>query len=372
MDKILVVDDEPSVRHLLRAVLAKSGYEVIEATNGDEGFKKAREEKPELIITDVLMPVRDGYQLAKDLRNTPETASVPIIMLTGLREEQDELKAFQEGVDDYIVKPVRAPVLWARVTALLSRTKALRGRADTGVAAPPELRPTADRISSGYRQLDEALNGGLPRGANVLLVGETGSGKSLLCRRFLAAGLSNSERAMIITLDDEPAMIRQSLSGLLPEPVSHYEEENRFRLVDGYSWSRGSIGSSERFVVSGALELNQLAGVISDAGRELGQSPSDKGGGCRVFDSISSLFVNFELASVQRFVAQLARTAASYGGVTTLFVVEKGAVAEQTLNNIRYVMDGFVETRAEGEHYYARVANMKWSKFSRDWIEMEE
>ena len=124
MDKILVVDDEPSVRRLLRAVLSKSGYGVVEASDGDEGLRKALEENPNLIISDVLMPVQDGYQMARNLRDNPATESVPIIMLTGLNEEKDELKAFQEGVDDYIVKPVRAPVLRARVVALLSRAHA--------------------------------------------------------------------------------------------------------------------------------------------------------------------------------------------------------------------------------------------------------
>lgn len=372
MDKILVVDDEPSARRLLRAALASSGYEVTEATNGDEGFRKAQEEKPNLIIADILMPIRDGYQLARDLRNNPATASVPIIALTGLGEEQDELRAFQEGVDDYIVKPVRMPVLRARVAALLARARALHGETVMGLPPPSEAKVALGRITSGYSQLDEALGGGLPRGANVLLVGETGSGKSSLCRRFLAAGLRNSERCMMITLDDEPAMIRRSLDTVLPKPVSRYEKEDNFTLVDSYSWGRGSIGSSERFSVSGILELNQLAGVISDAGQELGQSLNGKSGGCRVFDSVSSLFINFELASVQRFVAQLARTATSYGGVTTLFVVEEGAVAEQTLNNTKYVMDGLLETRIAGGRYHIRVANMKWSKFLRDWIELEQ
>ncbi len=371
MDKILIVDDDPAARQLVRAALAGSGCEVTEATNGDDGFKKAWQEKPSLIITDVLMPVKDGYQLAEELRSNSATASVPIIMLTALGEEQDELRAFQEGVDDYIVKPVRIPVLQARVAALLARTRALRGEM---VVRPPtlsEARTELSRVTSGFSRLDEALGGGLPRGGNVLLVGETGSGKSSLCRRFLAAGLRNLERCMMITLDDEPAMIRQRFDTLLPKPISKFEGEDSFRLVDGYSWSKGSIKSGERFTVSGALELNQLAGVISDAGQELGQSLNGKAGGCRVFDSISSLFINFELASVQRFVAQVARTATSYGGVTTLFIVEEGAIAEQTLNNIKYVMDGLLEMRVDGECYYARVVNMKWSEFSRDWVELK-
>ncbi len=372
MDKILIVDDEPSDRRLIKATLTSVGYEVIEAANGDEGYRKAVEEKPKLIVTDVLMPIKDGYQLVRELRNYPATASAPIIMLTGLSEEFDELKAFQEGVDEYVVKPVRTRALLARVDYLLTRARGLRGEIVT--VKPPSLETKAvlDHITSGYSQLDAALGGGFLQSTNMLLVGGIGSGKSYLCRRILANGLRNLQPSMMISLDDEPAMIRQSFDTLLSKSISKYEEDGKFRLVDGYTWTTGSSGSKERFAVSGALELNQLASLISDAGRELGQSLAGKAGGLRVFDSISSLFINFELALVQRFVAQLARTATSYGGVTTIFIVEEGAVDERTLNNIKYIMDGLLETKvAEGGSYYARVANMKWSKFVPGWIKLK-
>lgn len=371
MDKILVVDDEKSIRRLLKTVLTSAEYDVIEAANGEQGFKAALDEKPDLIIADIMMPIKDGYELAHDLRNNPATASIPIIMLTALSHEQDELKAFQEGVDDYVTKPFSAPLLRARVAALLTRSRALSGQPVAAQPPSPEPEKVLDRITCGDSKLDEALGGGLPRGSNVLLVGETGSGKSSLCRRFLAAGLRSSECCMVITLDDAPTMLRRSLDTMLLKPVSEYEREGSFRLVDGYSWTRGSIGSTERFAVSGILELNQLAGVISDAGMELGQSSVGKAGGRRILDSITSLFINFELASVQRFAAQLARTATSYGGVTTFYVVEEGAITEQTLNNMKYVMDGLIQFRVDGAHYYTRIANMKWSKFSREWVELE-
>jgi archaellum biogenesis ATPase FlaH len=123
--------------------------------------------------------------------------------------------------------------------------------------------------------------------------------------------------------------------------------------------------------MSGVLDLNQLAGLISDAGQELGQSLERKAGGLRIFDSISSLFTNFELAPVQRFVVQLTRTATSFGGVTTIFIVEEGTVDERTLSNIKYTMDGLLETKEESGHYYTRVASMKWSKFIPNWIELK-
>ncbi len=372
MDRILVVDDASSARRLLKARLAESGYEVIEAADGEDGFRKAQEEKPDLIIADARMPIKDGYQLARDLRSNVATASIPIMMVTGLHGEQDELKAFQEGVDDYVTKPFSAPVLRARVATLLARSQILSGKPIVGPVASLESKEELNRISCGSSELDEVLGGGLPQGSNMLVVGETGSGKSRFCRRFLALGLMNSEPCLIITLDDEPAMIRHTFDTMLPKSVNQYEEDGRFRLVDGYSWSKGNMKSMERFAVSGLLELNQLAGVISDAGMELGHSIGDKGGGRRILDSISSLFVNFELASVQRLITQLARTATSYGGVTTLYIVEEGAITEQTLNNMKYVMDGMIEFRVESDCYNARVSNMKWSKFSRQWVKLEE
>ncbi len=370
VDRILVVDDEGAMRRLLGAALSHSGYEIIEAVDGDDALRKARLEKPDLIISDLMMPVKDGHQLVNELRNNPGTAQVPVIMLTGVDEEHDELRAFQAGVDDYVVKPVRPAILCARVASLLNRYRAFRGELSQGIPAGAENTAASDVATSSYKQLDSVLSGGLPDGANVLVVGEIGSGKSSVCRSILAAALKKSHNGMMISLDDDPAMIRHSIDALLPGPLVGYEAENKFRLVDGYSWSKGFARSDERFAISGILELNQLAGVISDAGQELGQSLHDKAGGLRVFDSISSLFLNFELATVQRFITQLARTATSYGNVTTLFTVEAGAVSEQTLNNIKYVMDGILQTKVDSECYYVSVASMKWVKFSRDWVEL--
>jgi KaiC/GvpD/RAD55 family RecA-like ATPase len=108
--------------------------------------------------------------------------------------------------------------------------------------------------------------------------------------------------------------------------------------------------------------------VIADASAELGQTIQVKAGGRRVLDSISSLLVNFELPSVQRFLSQVARTAIAFGGVTTIFTLEEGTVSEQVLNNVKYLMDGVIELKEENGQSMARVANMKWISYSKDWI----
>ena len=365
----MIVDDDPDILRLIKTGLTKAGFEVIEAESTEIALAKISENKPDLLITDVMMPSQDGYELSRALRGNPETASLPIIMLTALHEEQDALKAFQEGVDDFVTKPFNMALLRARVNALLNRAQAFRGMPTRPVPVAEEILPAAYN-TTGIPKLDSALGGGIPGGSNTLVIGETGSGKSSLARRFIANGLVNGQRCMLITLDDDPVMIRRSLNSLLPKPLNEYEQGDFFRLVDSYSWSRGLVKENERFTVTGSIELNQLAGVISDAGAELGQTVTEKLGGQRVIDSVSSLFINFELATVQRFLAQLVRTASSYGDVSTLFILEEGSVANQIVNNIKYLMDIVVELKLD-DTYMARVANMKWAKFSREWVSIE-
>ncbi|MEW6141654.1 MAG: response regulator [Chloroflexota bacterium] len=371
MGHILIVDDDPDILRLVRTGLTKAGFEVSEAEDGSSALAKIIERKPDLLITDAMMPNKDGYQLAAELRHRPETASLPIIMLTALQQELDALKAFQDGVDDFVTKPFSMPLLRARVTTLLNRAHAIEVAASPTTLAATDEPLAADRMTTGFRELDVAMGGGVPKGSNVLVIGETGSGKSSLARHFIASGLAASERCMIITLDDDPAMVRQSLGALLKKPVIEYEKLDYFRLVDCYSWTRGLARGNERFSVSGSLDLNQLVGIVSDAGAELGQTVNDKMGGRRVIDSVSSLFITFELPSVQRFLAQIARTAASYGNVTTLFLLEEGSIDSRSLSNIRYLMDVVLELKFDDRHR-ARIVTMKWSKFSRQWVSIEE
>ena len=373
MGRIMIVDDDPDILRLVKTGLSKAGFEVTEARNADIALSKISKHRPDLVITDAMMPEKDGYMLSRELRSMPETGSLPIIMLTALQEEQDALKAFQDGIDDFISKPFSMAILRARVNALLNRAYAYGQVRNTPPVMEAEVKKPSpvERISTGFAKLDSALGDGVPAGSNTIVIGPTGAGKSTFARRFIAEGIMNNERCMVITVDDNPAMIRNSLNTIIPDMLARCEQNDHFRLVDCYSWSRGLAGGSERFAVTGAMELNQLAGLISDAGAELGQTVNEKLGGRRMVDSVSSLFIDFELASVQRFLVQLARTASNYGGVSTLFILEEGSVNEQVLNNIKYLMDIVIEMKFDGNHM-VRVANMKWSRFSREWISLEE
>ena len=119
--QILVVDDEQDILELIRHTLNKEGYEVHVAANGQQAVEKAKKIKPSLILMDVMMPVMDGMEACRQLKEDPETSNLPIIFLTARSEEFAELAGFEAGADDYISKPIRSRVLLSRIRAILRR-----------------------------------------------------------------------------------------------------------------------------------------------------------------------------------------------------------------------------------------------------------
>ena len=109
--RILLVDDEADLLTLVQARLAANGYEVITAHNGLEGLEKASKEKPNLILLDVMMPRKDGFEVLRELKSNIETTSIPVVMLTAKGESQSFSKAKDLGAIDYITKPFNAEAL---------------------------------------------------------------------------------------------------------------------------------------------------------------------------------------------------------------------------------------------------------------------
>jgi two-component system response regulator MtrA len=119
--RILVADDEPDVRELVVYRMKRSGYDVIEAKNGEEAFELAVANVPDLVVADVMMPRVNGYELTRRLRADPTTKRIPIILLTAKSQEADISQGFAAGADDYLKKPFNPDELVARVRAVLGR-----------------------------------------------------------------------------------------------------------------------------------------------------------------------------------------------------------------------------------------------------------
>jgi two-component system alkaline phosphatase synthesis response regulator PhoP len=121
--KILLVDDEPDILEIVGYNLSAEGYQVITADNGVNAVKKAKKEKPHLIILDVMMPEMDGIEACEAIRKVPELSSTIITFLTARGEDYSQVAGFDAGADDYITKPIKPKVLISKVKALLRRLK---------------------------------------------------------------------------------------------------------------------------------------------------------------------------------------------------------------------------------------------------------
>ena len=125
IETALVVEDNQPLRESICNLLEGS-YNVIAAKDGEDGIQKAFSYSPDIIISDIMMPRKDGYQLLKVLKADARTSEIPIILLTALGSEEKELQGLNTGADDYIVKPFRARTLLARINNLISNRKRLK------------------------------------------------------------------------------------------------------------------------------------------------------------------------------------------------------------------------------------------------------
>lgn len=146
--KILVVDDNENIRNVLQMNFEWIGYDVVSAGDGDEAVRVVELEHPDLIILDVMMPRRNGYQVCRQFKTDPRTAAIPVILLTAKSQEQDVYWGRDCGADDYITKPFNTPELEAAVGRLLSGIPIALPASPAG--APPLMEVVDQRVREGH------------------------------------------------------------------------------------------------------------------------------------------------------------------------------------------------------------------------------
>lgn len=149
--KVLVVDDEAKNVKLLEALLLPRGYEIVQASNGAEALQKVHEEQPDLILLDVMMPVMDGFEACKILKDNADTRLIPVIIMTALGQVEDRIKGIEAGADDFLTKPVHRDELLARIRTSL------------------RLKQTVDRKVDGLQQAREHLAKFVPQAVQRLI-----------------------------------------------------------------------------------------------------------------------------------------------------------------------------------------------------------
>ena len=153
--RILVVDDDKEIVRLVRAYLEQDGYQVLTAYDGETALHILRRERPDLVVLDLMLPDRDGWDVTRIVRGDPALPATPIIMLTARVEDQDKIVGLEMGADDYVTKPFNPREVVARVRAVLRRAQGepppprviQLGAAGPRPGPPPRSRRTASRCT---------------------------------------------------------------------------------------------------------------------------------------------------------------------------------------------------------------------------------
>ncbi len=149
---ILIIDDEPALLLGLSAMIKRQGYQVVTASDGSQGMQKAREALPDLILSDVMMPPPNGFELRRMMSEDPRLASIPFIFLTARNGVEDRVNGIRDGADDYITKPFVTEELFARIDAVLRRVKVSqeRGREEAREGAQQDMEKLKREILQNF------------------------------------------------------------------------------------------------------------------------------------------------------------------------------------------------------------------------------
>ncbi len=150
---ILIIEDERALVEVLTYNLRKEGFEVVSATDGQDGLRRAQTTLPDLIVLDLMLPVIEGLEVCRVLKSGARTRDIPLLMLTARSEEVDEIVGFQMGADDYVTKPFKIKPLIQRIKALLRRKKTPAGEGDVVAAGGIEIDRAQHRATVGGEEL---------------------------------------------------------------------------------------------------------------------------------------------------------------------------------------------------------------------------
>jgi two-component system, sensor histidine kinase and response regulator len=198
---ILIVDDDPAILMGLKLKIKRHGYQVFTAKDGNEGLDKVKTHNPDLVLSDVMMPFPDGFEMRRRLSQDLQLGSIPFIFLTARADAQDRLRGFKEGADDYILKPFDTDELMARIDAVIRRVEfeRARGREQMKEMAQKEMEQLKQEFLQNYHhELSTPLT-------NILVPLEIAVNRKFNSleeqTRFLRSALSSANRLESLTND---------------------------------------------------------------------------------------------------------------------------------------------------------------------------
>jgi two-component system alkaline phosphatase synthesis response regulator PhoP len=204
--RILVVDDDKEIVRLLRAYLEQAGYQVMVAYDGESALHILRRERPDLVLLDLMLPDRDGWDVTRVVRGDPGLAATPVIMLTARVEDHDKIVGLEIGADDYVTKPFNPREVMARVRAVLRRAQGEPARPRTLQVGAVMLDLDAHRVEIGGQPVKLT-----PTEFNLLQALAEHPGHALTRMELIDKGLGYSYEGLERTVDSHIKNLRRKL-----------------------------------------------------------------------------------------------------------------------------------------------------------------
>ncbi|MCJ7450239.1 MAG: RAD55 family ATPase [Candidatus Nanohaloarchaeota archaeon QJJ-9] len=217
------------------------------------------------------------------------------------------------------------------------------------------------REETGIEKLDSLLDGGLPKGSTVFLIGEPGTGKSTFINQFMEEGLSNSERGLYITFDNAPEEVMESANNF---GWDFEEHKDNFAFLDAYSWKLGKEVDSE-YAIQGPSDLNAFNMTLTDALRGIGEGEKRI-----VADSISTMVLYTDVNSAVKFLQVVSAKSKASDGVL-LLTLEEGVQDKEAVSKLNYVADGVINLKIEDDKRYIKISRMSKTSPEREWHRFE-
>ena len=293
MPTILIIDDEPALLLGLASKIRRHGYTVVTATDGTDGFQKAKEFLPDLIISDVMMPPPNGFELRKLMNLEPKLASIPFIFLTARSSAEDRVGGLRDGADDYIIKPFETEELFARIEAVFRRvqTEQARGREEMRAVAQQDMEKLKQSILQNFHhELRTPLT-------NILLPLELAANHRFdnpeEQSKFIRIALSNADRLESLVTDliilsnvdqgnlnsiRQTVDLRTNLIAPIQKRLDRYQQKNLNLILD--CPEEGMILAPRREFTHAVIHLMDNAFKFSPANGTiyLNIAPGNQGG----------------------------------------------------------------------------------------------
>lgn len=309
MASVLVADDERDVREALVDILFAAGYEVAEAADGGTALQKALAEQPDVILLDVMMPVANGFEVLKSLRENSATVDIPVIMLTVLEAATGEHLAMESGVEHYITKPWEPGIVEATIRIIL--------REEQTVNTP---------VRTGEHQLDQKLGGGIPMASLTLIEGTSSSGKSVLSQHLMSGALREGHQVACFTSENSARSLVTQMGSIGMDVASAVR--------------------ARKFIINTLDEpsLSEDPGtLLAELGQAIAQIPKRYKVIC--VDAITNLSSISEDPAIIGFFSSCKRV--SNGGKVIILVAHSFAFDEKMLTRLRSMCDAHLSLRVE-------------------------